>query len=276
MFRRTVIIGVGLLGSSVGMNLISKKLSKEVVGVGRDAKNLAVARRRRAIHRFVAAGTSADALISRLGEDDLVILAAPVEPIKAYLRKIPKTVLVTDVGSVKEAIVLEADRRKLRFVGAHPIAGTERSGAEAGIASLFRGRHCVVTPSRASKPADVDKIRRLWKRLGCRISLMTAADHDRLFAYTSHLPHAVAYSLSQISFKPEEQKFLFSSFRDTTRVAASSPGMWRDIFLQNPRILEAISDFQERLEALKKAISRKDRVRLTAFLEKGQTNRQKL
>ncbi|QQR80367.1 MAG: prephenate dehydrogenase [Deltaproteobacteria bacterium] len=278
MFNKTVIIGVGLLGSSIGMNLISKKLSQEVIGVGRDIRNLKTAQRRKAIHRYLNVGAIHELPLRDLTYNDLVILAAPVSAIKNYLKEIPNDVLITDVGSVKESILKEAERLKKRFVGSHPISGTEKTGAQSGDVDLFQDRSCIVTPSKYSKSSDVAKIKKLWAQLGSRVSVMSASEHDRLFAYTSHLPHAVAYSLIQSTILKTSQKhFVFSSFRDATRVAASSPEMWRDIFLENSgEITHAIAAFQKQLDHLISLMKKKDTTSLMKFLKKGQEIRQKL
>lgn len=274
MFERTYIIGVGLLGSSLGMNLISKKLSREVVGVGRDMANLKMAQRRKAIHRYIVAGSKNETGILTLTSKDLVILAAPVTINAEYLKKIPAGVLVIDVGSVKGEIVRVADRFKKRFVGCHPIAGTEKTGAIAGEKDLFKNRFCIITPSKKSSKSDVLAVTKLWKSVGAIPQLMTAAKHDALFALTSHLPHVLAYTLmSQAvkNLKVQDWKFAFTSFRDATRVAASSVTMWADILIENKKeVLKAVSIFKQQLHLLEALIAKEDKKTLLNFLSQGQ------
>ena len=194
LFNRVVIVGVGLIGSSIGLNLVKKKLAREVIGVGRNPKNLQMAVKREAVHRFVGSAKSLP-LLESLSEDDLVILATPVRQIIETLPHLPKIPLITDVGSTKASIIKEATRRGLRFVGSHPIAGTEKSGAGAGTIHLFEKRVCLLTPSRGASSRDVNRIQKLWKLCGSRTVRLSASEHDEILSWVSHLPHAVVFAL---------------------------------------------------------------------------------
>lgn len=258
LFDKVVIIGVGLIGASLGMNLVHHRLAREVIGVGRSRRNLNEAFRRKAINRAVVS-SQALPVLKRLGRNDLVVLAAPVETILDYLKALPRRPLVIDVGSTKGSIIKIALRRKLRFIGSHPIAGTEKGGAAAGERDLFRGRVWIVTPGRNSSPKDLRKLSGLIRRVGSKPVTMDPIRHDRLFAAISHLPHAAAFtlvaSIPRILPTVREGQFGFGSLRDMTRVAASPPEVWRDIFLQNKTfLLRAITAYQKELSRLVKLI----------------------
>src|SRR5579885_1405104 len=240
LFHRAVIVGVGQLGASIGMNLVSKKIAREVIGVGLSRCNLQKALKRKALNR---SGSFRDLL--GLESGDLIILAAPVRTIRASLKTLPKGPLIIDVGSTKTSIVREARRRRLRFIGCHPIAGTEKGGATSGDSKLFRGRTVILTPGRSVRPSDLRLVTDLWKKLGAKTDRLAPEEHDRVFAVTSHLPHALAFGLSRVAGQKlqaaRHAPFVFASFRDATRVAESPVDMWRDIFLENaPEVLKVL------------------------------------
>jgi cyclohexadieny/prephenate dehydrogenase len=174
--------------------------------------------------------------------------------------------IVSDVGSVKELVLREIAPRLppgVHLVPAHPIAGTEHSGPAAGFATLFQGRWCILTPAADTDPSAVERVRALWLRVGSMVEVMTAEHHDRVLAITSHLPHLIAYTIVDTAVGLEEStqseviKFSASGFRDFTRIAASDPIMWRDIFLNNREaVLEILQRFTEDLTALQRAIRR--------------------
>ncbi|HSA60593.1 MAG TPA: prephenate dehydrogenase [bacterium] len=277
MFRKAVIIGVGQMGASLGMNLVAKKLAKEVVGVGRNPRNLREAVRRHAIHRGVLVRAWRAMPLQR---DDLIVLATPVRTIRDLLKRMPKGPLIVDVGSTKAAIVAEASKRRLRFVGCHPIAGTEIPGAKGAEKDLFRGKVCLMTPRGLSSKKDVALVRRLWTRLGASVEIMTPAAHDRLLASVSHLPHVLAYTLVNfVAGAPLAglSKDLFAglgSFRSATRVAASEPMMWRDILLENRNaVLSALEGWMKEVGALRRLIARRDAAGLARYLSRSQAER---
>lgn len=282
-FNRVLIVGVGLIGSSIGMNLMRQKLAREVIGVGRHEANLKEAVRRRAIHRCVLAGRLRD-LLNSLVEEDLVILAVPVRDILNYLDRLSAgkgRPLVIDVGSAKTSIIRRAVQNRIRFIGCHPIAGTEKSGAAAGEVGLFEKRLCLVTPLRSTALEDLKKIRLLWNRLGSRVELMEAGRHDRLLAALSHLPHAAAYSLmgavAGLVSPSDAVKFAFGGLKDTTRIAASSPEMWKDILIENSGfVLPVLKRYQGELRKLQSSITGKDSKGLLRYLKKAREVRLKI
>lgn len=273
-FKRVVVVGVGLIGASLGLGLV-KRRRVEVIGADRNLENLRIAVRRRAIRRPFRLEKASDLKRLRLTAEDLVILAVPVAAIRDYLKILPRGPLISDVGSTKQKIVKLATARRLRFVGAHPIAGTEESGAEAAQERLFEGRTCCLVPAPGSSAADRRKIETLWKQAGCRLVTLGAREHDRLFSLVSHLPHAAAFGLIHCAAKGagprRTAEFALGGLKDTTRIAASSPPMWADIFLDNAgQMRRAFSRFRRELNALESMIRRRDKKRLTRWLGFGQ------
>lgn len=249
------IIGVGLIGGSIGLALRARGLADRVVGVGRNHLMLAEARRLGAIDegtKDMAAGVAgADVAVvctpvSRIAAD--VIAAAAVGP---------PGLLVTDAGSSKRGIVeaVEADPRgRAAFVGAHPIAGSERQGVLHARADLFQGRACVLTPTPRTAPERLSRARAFWEGLGCRISELGPARHDESLAFTSHLPHAVAAALAA-AVPAELLPLAAGAYRDGTRVAGSDADLWTGIFLGNRMpLIEALGEFQDRLAEFQAAL----------------------
>lgn len=263
-FERVALIGLGLIGSSLGWAIKRGGLAREIVGAARSAETLNAARRLGFVDRV-----ESDAAEAARGAD-LVILCTPVGVIGAVARSIAPNlrdgVILSDVGSVKTAVIdavsphLPTDRT-IHFVPAHPIAGTEHSGPESGFAELFEGRWCVITPTPGADRAAVDRLAGLWTSFGALIEEMTAEHHDRVLAATSHLPHLIAYTIVGTASDLEEvtqsevMKFSAAGFRDFTRIAASDPTMWRDVFLANREaVLELLGRFTEDLIRLQRAI----------------------
>jgi len=261
-----LVIGVGLIGGSFALAAKERGLVRKVVGVGRTRANLEVAASRGIID--VATLDWAQAA----KEADLVLLAVPVNSVVPSARKLlaylPEGTVVTDAGSVKSAIVQEMDEllrdSPLRFVGAHPIAGTERSGAGAAEADLFLGKRCVITPGATSSPEAVALVRGLWEGVGMEVVEMPARAHDRILALVSHLPHMLAFALVKATGSARTEAgsplgFAGTSFADATRVAASPVEMWRDICLANrEELLKAIDEFMGRLEEIRRKIDEKE------------------
>src|SRR2546428_636641 len=240
-FEKLVIVGVGLIGGSFALAQKEAGAVGRVIGVGRGAGNI-----RRALDLGIidAAGALDEVTF---GDADLVLLAVPVGQMRAVMRSIapllgPKTV-VTDAGSTKEDVVTLA-RRELkaalsRFVPGHPIAGTEKSGADAAFAGLYRGRKVVLTPLRENEPGALALVRAAWERCGASVFDLRPKEHDAVMAAVSHLPHVLAYALVDQVARHKNAKELFSyaagGFRDFTRIAASHPEMWRGNFPPNPK-----------------------------------------
>jgi prephenate dehydrogenase len=277
LFDRVTIAGVGLIGGSLALAARAAGLIGEVVGLGRSAANLETARRRGIIDRYShePAAAARDA--------DLLLLAVPVRSIAAVARACAVVLrpgaVVSDVGSVKQPIVRDVGAvlpAGVTFVGAHPIAGTEESGAAAATADLFRGRRCIVTPGTPADAAAVAKIRALWEGVGMRVDEMDAARHDEVLAWVSHLPHALAFSAvtAVLDMDAGLQQFAGPSFGDLTRVAASSTDMWCDIFLANAAPLDqAVARLVTTLEALRGVIAAHDETALRAFLDRARAAR---
>ena len=279
-FRRIAVVGVGLIGGSLALALRRAGLVSEVVGIGRTQQNLDVALARGIVDR---AGTD-PALVKGC---ELVLLATPgalLAPSAAAIAPhLDAGAIVTDAGSTKAGVVREcaaALGSRARFVGAHPIAGTESSGAAAAEADLFRGARCVLTPVERTDADALARVRALWEAVGMDVAEMTPEAHDELLALTSHVPHLLAFALTgaAAAFRtarvgaPDPFAFAGPSFRDATRVAASSPEMWRDILLGNaPAVRAALASVRTRLDVLEAAIAAGDAERIVALVDAART-----
>ncbi len=231
--KRIIVVGLGQIGTSIALGLRRKGV--EMIAVDTDPHHLEIAQKRGI--RCYRSEETGDILLFDLKESDLVILAVPVLSICRYLEILPPGPLIMDVGSTKEKPMAVAARRGLRFIGAHPVAGTEKSGPEAGNPKLFREKPCFLTRSRRSDPVDQRTVRDLWGQLGARVRWINPRSHDRLFAEISHLPHAVSFAFARVVLPllhdDPVQKWAEGSFRDMTRVASSPVAVWTDIFLTN-------------------------------------------
>ena len=283
MIDRLGLIGVGLIGGSLAAALREADYVREVVGYGRSLANLEDATR---LGLIDAALPSPEA-VARAA--DMVVLAVPVGSISTSLAQIADAIspraIVTDVGSVKLGVA-DAAREILpsnyrRFVGAHPIAGTERSGAAAARGDLFRGRRVVLTPDEDTDVDAIAQVQAMWAATGAEIVQMPAADHDRILAASSHLPHALAYALVDMLVRMDEHREIFDcaagGFRDFTRIAASDPTMWRDIFAANAEHMVALlRQYQDEIETLAQAIERGDTQWLVETLARAKRARDAL
>lgn len=271
LFRKVAIIGVGLIGGSMGLAIKKKRLADSVVGVSRHKQSIAEARKINA----VCAGAQN---INIIKGADLVVLATPVEIILTLAPAISKLIsrdcLVTDVGSTKEAIVSRLEKIFPNYVGSHPLAGSQKRGVGNADSRIFRDSLCILTPTKNTSKPSLYKLKALWGELGARVVLLSPRMHDKILSFTSHLPHIVAFSL--IGAVPEASlKFSSSGLKDTTRIAASDAGLWRDIFLSNRRnVSGAINAFRDNLDKIKSAIDRKDKKALTRMLKAAQAKRE--
>lgn len=261
-FERVAIVGAGLIGSSVARAITRGGLAGELVLIDRDEKILSEAK------GLGLANVYAPDVSEAVADVDLVILAVPVGAMGAVAEKMGPSLkvgaTVTDVGSVK-ASVLKAIAPYMKdgvhLIPGHPVAGTEKSGPSAGFASLFDDRWCILTPPKSADDSAVDALKSFWEALGSRVEIMDAEHHDLVLAITSHVPHLIAYNIVGTANDMEEVtrseviKYSAGGFRDFTRIAASDPTMWRDVFLNNKdAVLEMLGRFSEDLTALQRAI----------------------
>jgi len=285
-----VIVGVGLIGGSIGLALKARKRAGRVIGVGRSPASLAEAKR---LHAIDEASTD---LTAAVAVADLVVVATGVASIPGILDQVdaaarPGT-LVTDAGSTKARIVAAWEKgrslrgtrkggsssrgRQARFVGAHPVAGSHRRGPAAADPQLFQGRVTVVTPAAATPPADVEAITDFWSALGSNVATMTPRDHDRILAMTSHAPHVVAAAVAAAT-PAEARPFTAGGWRDTTRIAAGDPELWADILLDNaPAVARALSRIAGVTEKILDALESNDRRRLVSLLMRAKEDRDAL
>ncbi len=266
IFNRLALIGTGLIGSSIARAARAQGAVREITATARSAAT------RRRVAELGFADRVVETNAAAAEGADLVIVCVPVGACGDVAKEIGPHLkpgaLVSDVGSVKGAIVRDMGPhipRGVHFVPAHPVAGTEHSGPDSGFAELFVGRWCILTPPDNADPAAVEKLATFWRALGANVETMPAGHHDLVLAITSHLPHLIAYTivgtadeLAEVT-RSEVLKFSAGGFRDFTRIAASDPTMWRDVFLTNKdAVLEMLGTFNEDLAQLTRAIRRGD------------------
>ncbi|MDB5640111.1 MAG: prephenate dehydrogenase [Bradyrhizobium sp.] len=265
-FKQIALIGFGLIGGSIARAAREQGLAEKIVTTARSAKTRARVKELGIVDSVVETNVEA------VKDADLVILCIPVGACGAVAEEIgghlKPGAIVSDVGSVKGAVVKDMAPHlpaTAHFVPAHPVAGTEHSGPDSGFAELFINRWCILTPPEGTDPDAVERLRTFWAALGARVEIMTPDHHDLVLAITSHLPHLIAYTivgtadeLAQVT-SSEVIKFSAGGFRDFTRIAASDPIMWRDVFLANKEaVLEMLGTFNEDLSKLTRAIRRGD------------------
>jgi prephenate dehydrogenase len=271
------IVGVGLIGGSIGLALRQRNLAQAVIGIGHRQVSLRVARRVGAITQ-----TTVD-LGKGVADADLVIVCTPVGMVVEQIREAAKTAregtLFTDAGSTKQEIVAALDTglpRNCRFLGAHPIAGSEKTGASAARADLFDGKVCVLTPTKNTRAEDYDLIESFWQSLGSIVQRMSPEEHDKALAVTSHVPHLAAAALANAI--PESLfRLAGSGILDTTRLAAGDPSLWRQILLQNhDNVLNALEQYGRQLSAFHAAVRDRNEAELERLLASAKKNRDAL
>ncbi len=281
--KKVSIVGVGLIGGSVGMALKKRNLVEEVIGIGRRQESLNKALKLGAVDRVT--------LDFREGVKDvnLAIVATPVDIIPEMVERmashLPQGAIITDVGSTKEQIVKAVDKilpEAVSFVGGHPMAGSEKRGAEEARADLFEKSVCILTPGEKTSSEALDAVKSLWKSIGATVLVMKPKEHDFLVAATSHLPHLVAIALVNLvgELRERDERILSlvaSGFKDTTRIAASSPQMWQDICFTNKKnIATVIGRLMELMEGMKESILKEDRAALLKEFERAKSWRDQL
>jgi len=274
-FNHIALVGLGLIASSIALNIKSKKNRIKITGYSRTKKTREEARK-------INFCTVCDNYEDCIKEANLVILCVPVGAMGDTMEKIApylsKSAIVTDVGSVKESVILQVQKKLPKgtfFVPAHPLAGTENSGPSAGYASLFENRWCILTPSNNVPIEIIKKVKFFWEQLGSNVVEMDAKHHDLVLSVTSHAPHLIAFTMVGVAdefskvTKSEVINYSAAGFRDFTRLAASDPIMWRDVFLNNKdAALEILGRFTEELFTLQKAIRKKDGEFLLKYFER--------
>tara|TARA_B100000214_G_C23905254_1_gene598527 strand:- start:196 stop:1074 length:879 start_codon:yes stop_codon:yes gene_type:complete len=265
-FSKVTFIGFGLINSSLAHVFKLKTLAKETTAFSRSKET------REKIKNLNIVDNVNDNIRESVKDSDLIVLGVPVGAMESIVSEIAPFLksgtIITDVGSVKKHLIdsiLPILPRDVHFVPGHPIAGTEKSGPEAGFAELFNGRWCILTPNKNTSQVAVEKVKFIWEQAGMQITTMDAEYHDRVLAITSHIPHLVAFSIVGTVTELEDQlkteviKYSAGGFRDFTRIAASDPIMWRDVFLNNSEaVLEMLGRFIEDLTALQKSIRWQD------------------
>jgi prephenate dehydrogenase len=274
-FPKITLVGVGLLGGSVGLAVKQRGVAGRVTGYVRRAESvgecLATGAVDEATQDLEAAVTGASLVILCTPVGDMEELAGQLKP------HLAADAVITDVGSVKASVVRAVEGVLPRFVGSHPLCGSEKAGVAHAHGDLFEGAACALTPTGQSDATAVEMVSGFWTALGGKVVSLTAEDHDAIVARTSHLPHVVASALvNAVLARPRagESIFLGTGFRDTTRLASGSPSMWRDIALTNAEaIARSIDELQAELEQLKTALGAKDAEVLEKFFAEGKSGR---
>ena len=262
--QRIALVGIGLIGSSIANAVRKENLAAHIAISTRSETTLARAEVLNLGDSYHAQATDA------VKDADIVVISVPLSACEAVTKEISTALkpgaIVTDVSSCKASVIADMGPHipdGVHFVPGHPIAGTEHSGPDAGFADLFKGRWCILTPPNGTDEKAVEQISELWKEMGSMVEVMEPEHHDQVLAITSHLPHLIAYSIVdtatnlQNDLKQEVIKFSASGFRDFTRIAASDPVMWRDVFMKNrDAVLDVLGQFSEDLAVLQRAIRR--------------------
>lgn len=270
-YDTVAIVGVGLIGGSIGLALRDRKLARQVIGIGRRQNSLDIARHVGAIDHGVTS------LAAGVGNAQMVIVATPVDTIAERCVQAaavaPPNCLITDAGSTKQSIVAAIDaalasrRGGPRYVGSHPLAGDHRTGAEHSRADLFDGRTVVITPTDLTRPAALTEASGFWESLGANVRTMTPSEHDATLAVTSHLPHLVASALAAATPR-EALPLTASGWRDTTRIASGDAKLWQPIFAANrEHVLAAVDMLSEKIADLREALEQGDNETLMTILE---------
>jgi len=281
MFEQITIIGVGLLGGSLGKAIKEKKIARKVVGIVRRKQSI------KEVLSYKACDEVTLNIASGVKDADLIIIATPVGKIvpmvESILPHLKPNTIITDVGSVKEAIVDLAQEKcqgKALFIGSHPIAGSEKRGVNASSADLFKNTVCIVTPTKKSDKTALEKVISFWKKVNASVEILTVKEHDKVMAAASHLPHLIAATLVNSVFKQKKkkiEKFVGGGFKDTTRIASSSSKIWLDIFQSNQKeVLASLEIFKREIEKTINSLKHHKWQRLNSLLKNAKTSRDKV
>jgi len=284
MFKKVCIIGCGLIGSSLARAIKKNNLADKIV-----SSNRSESINKKVIELKIVDQSSVDTKKMVEGSD-LVVIATPLSSYEDVILKIKDSLkngsILTDVGSVKENIISLIEKNipeNISWIPSHPIAGTEDSGPESGFSQLFKDRWCILTPSKKAKEKEINLLKSFWEKVGSKVDIMEAKQHDYILSITSHIPHLIAYNVvnTTLNIQDERQsdivKYSAGGLRDFTRIAASNPIMWRDIFIQNKKnTSKMINKFIENLEDLKKAIESEDGKKLEKIFLKTKKIRQNI
>ena len=284
MFKKVCIIGCGLIGSSLARAIKKHNLSEKIVSSNRsDIVN------KKVLELKIVNDSSSDTQ-KMVNDSDLIIIATPLSSYENVILKIKNSLkngmILTDVGSVKERVISLVEKaipKDVSWIPSHPIAGTEESGPEAGFSELFKNRWCILTPSKKAKEKDINTLKSFWKKIGSKVDIMDAKQHDYILSITSHIPHLVAYNIVNTSMNIQKEKqsaiikYSAGGLRDFTRIAASNPIMWRDIFIQNKKnTSKEIERFIANLKDLKNAIENEDSKKLEEIFIKTKKIRKEI
>ena len=273
MFKKVLIIGCGLIGSSILRAINSKKLSKKTFVLEKSKKNISKIKKIKSNCKFIKS------INREISDVDLVIICTPMSQYKKIIQRLNKSLkagcLITDVGSTKQNIIKLKNKilnKKLYWILSHPIAGSEVSGPEYGNKNLFLNKWCIIIKEKKQNSKKINLLKKFWKKIGSKVVLMNPVNHDKIFSITSHLPHLIAYNLiktAQDSQKIQRKNLIQYSaggLRDFSRIAASNEIMWRDIFFNNDNIIKAINLFIKNLNSFKKIIQNKNNKKLLSRL----------
>ena len=282
MFEQVSIIGCGLIGSSVFRALKKNGSVKKVITFDSDKSVSEIIKKENLSDRIVSSPEEA------VSNADLVLISTPLSGFELALDSIKKHLksesILTDTSSVKkgaDAVVKKMNFKNISWIPSHPVAGTEKSGPRAGSPDLFKGRWTILTPDSKIKDSDVKKVSLFWESMGSKVKIMSAKDHDKILSLTSHLPHVIAYNIVKTAMGDDEKtkkdiiRYSAGGLRDFTRIAASNPIMWKDIFIDNSDlIIDGINKFSKSLDEFKKAITEKDSKKLLEIFEKSKEFRE--
>ena len=282
MFEQVSIIGCGLIGSSIFKSLKKNKSVKKVITFDNDQSVSEIIKKENLSDKIVSSSEEA------VSNADLVLISTPISSFESAVDSIKKNLksgsILTDTSSVKKGpdlIIKKMNLKNISWIPSHPVAGTEKSGPRAGSSDLFKDRWTILTPDSKIKDSDVKKLSLFWESMGSKVKIMSAEDHDKILSLTSHLPHVIAYNIVRTAMGDDEKtkkdviRYSAGGLRDFTRIAASNPIMWKDIFIDNSDlIIDGINKFSKSLDEFKKAITEKDSKKLLEIFKKSKEFRE--